>query len=73
MGQHEVYQYLLKQEEPVYRGKIAKDLNQDPIKIGRHLKIMIKHNEISYKEIDHVIARKKYGLKRRIREYYIKK
>lgn len=73
MGQSEVYEYLLKQEEPQALRKIAKELNINSNCIRKTLRVLIKHKEVHVKEVDHVAAREKYGLKRRVREYYIKK
>lgn len=73
MGQQEVIQYLEKQEEPVCSRKIAEDLDYSSPRIAQTLKQLIKSKEILFIEVDHISARKKYGLKRRCREYYVKK
>lgn len=73
MGQEEVYAFLMKQSKPVARRDIAKAIYKDPSLVGKLLKVMIRHGEVDYKTVDYKIARKKYGLKRSTREYYIRK
>lgn len=73
MGQQEVYDFLMEQERPVGRREIADAVKSAPSAVGKVLRVMIKHGEVNYITIDYKKARKKYGLKKRTREYYIRK
>jgi len=71
MGQGEVIDCLKRAEEPLSRTEIADELGENPIKISNILAKLIKYHEVLIKEIDRVVAREKYGVKRRMNLYYI--
>ena len=62
---------LKRAEEPLSRTEIADELGENPIKISNILAKLIKYHEVLIKEIDRVVAREKYGVKRRMNLYYI--
>lgn len=71
IGQCEIMNYLLKQEKPVGRQEISKGTGIDAQKVSKTLKIMIKHKDIKFIEVDYRKAQEVYGVHRRMRIYYV--
>ncbi len=74
MSQEEVISILEKHKEPISRAQIAKELNDDPVKISKALARLIYCGEVKCIELDRYKAAELLGLKhprRRTRFYYI--
>jgi predicted transcriptional regulator len=73
MVQSEILELLEQQEEPLSLGQMAELLGENPKKLSRAIKKMLKYNEIEYEEVNRIVAMKVYNCKRRMRIYYVKK
>jgi hypothetical protein len=63
----------MKQKEPVGRQEISKGTGIEVQKVSKTLKIMIRHKEIGFIEVDYRQAQKDYGVHRRMRIYFVPK
>lgn len=69
--QAEIIELLKKQDKPLGRTEIAKLLKQRPEKITKFIKILIKHREIKFVEIDRFEAKIRFNARRKMRIYYV--
>lgn len=71
--QEEIINLLEKERMPLFAHEIAKKLKEDPKKIMKKLKQLIKYKEIQYIEVDRILARRfnNYIRRRRMRVYFI--
>jgi len=74
MGQEEICEVLKKHNKPLTRTQIAQELNENPCKISKSLRVLLKYNEIKCIEISRIEAQKLFNnvnYKRRLRLYYL--
>ena len=74
MGQEEICDCLRKFNKPLSRTQIAKELNEDPNKVSKIIKVLLLHNEIRCVEISRIEAKEILGPNapyRRLKLYFI--
>lgn len=71
MSQSEILDILKKCSEPIPAREIIKNTDVNEKHVFVLLKILITNKEVNVIEIPRDVAFKKYGLKRRIRLYYV--
>lgn len=73
IGSAEIVDFLKTCDKPVSRKQIADDLEWDPIRVSRILKILVKYKEVSFIEHDQKSASQLVGyiLTRRTRFFFL--